>query len=157
MRLKTTTNNAVRILVECAHSDKQRITASELAGRLDLSEQNVLKIVYLLSRAGFLVNKRGRQGGVALASPPEEIFIGDVVRKIETDLAADSSSSFRGFDDLVDDAMDAFLAVLDGQTLTNLLGSRKASRGNKTKQSRIRPLQRASTRRKAIRSSPKRV
>ena len=141
MRLKTTTNHAVRILSLCATSKSERIKAAELADQLDLSEQNVLKIIYLLSRAGFLKNIRGRQGGVTLALPPEKISIGDVVREIEADVgsaAAHQSAKVAGFEVLVDHAFSAFLDVLDQQTLADITKAtrktprKKKNTGNKT-------------------------
>lgn len=136
MKLKTTTNNAVRILVACAQSDADRVKSVELAELLDLTEQNTLKIIYILSQAGFLANTRGRHGGVSLAIPPDEIYIGDVVRKVEADVAGNSAASLKSFDHLVEDAFDAFLSVLDGQTLSDIARRPQKAAAKRKKQSK---------------------
>ena len=49
-------------------------------------------ILLELKRAGYLSSRRGVDGGYALAKPPEEIFIGEVVRVLDGPLAPMSSA-----------------------------------------------------------------
>ncbi len=147
MRLNKITNHAVRILSACAHDGKNLKKAGDLAVELGLSPQNTVKILHILTRAGFLQSTRGRNGGVRLALPAEEIYIGTVVREIEAGLG-DMKFPLRqpndGFDALVDDAFSAFLEVLDGQTLADLIKTPRKSRSqnkkpSKRKSSRVLP------------------
>jgi Rrf2 family nitric oxide-sensitive transcriptional repressor len=129
MRLSKTTNYAIRILLDCAASDGQLVKVAEISERRDVTLQNTFKIVHLLSRAGFLQAVRGRHGGVRLARPASEIRIGDVVRAMETmrlEIESDAGETsaperqLAAFDQLFDDALDAFISVLDGHTLQDM-------------------------------------
>ncbi len=83
MRLTKSTSHAIRILLECAGADDRLVKVAVLSERLDITQQNIFKIVNLLTKAGLLEAVRGRNGGVKLARPAGEIRIGDVVRASE--------------------------------------------------------------------------
>jgi DNA-binding IscR family transcriptional regulator len=77
--------------------------------------------VHLLSRAGFLASVRGRNGGVRLAGPAAKIRIGDVVRAIEfTRVNGKEPGSHASLSQIVDDALEAFITVLDQHTLAEM-------------------------------------
>ena len=83
MRLTKSTRHAIRILIDCAGADDRLIKVAELSERLQITQQNVFKIVNLLARGGLIEAVRGRNGGVRLARPASAIRIGDVVRATE--------------------------------------------------------------------------
>src|SRR5262245_49542775 len=83
MRLTKSTSHAIRILIDCARAGDRLIKVAELSQRLEITQQNVFKIVNLLARAGLIEAVRGRNGGVRLARPADSIRIGDVVRATE--------------------------------------------------------------------------
>ena len=121
MRLNKSTSHAVRILIDCAKADGGLIKVADIASRLDITQQNAFKIVHLLSKAGFLASVRGRHGGVRLARPAAQIRIGDVVRSIETLGHEESETNAReSLHRIVDDALDAFISVLDQHTLADM-------------------------------------
>jgi Rrf2 family nitric oxide-sensitive transcriptional repressor len=121
MRLNKSTSYAVRILIDCAKAGDRLIKVADIAQRLDITQQNAFKIVHLLSRAGFLASVRGRNGGVRLARPAAKIRIGDVVRAIEfTRLDGKEQSSHASLSQIVDDALEAFITVLDQHTLAEM-------------------------------------
>lgn len=122
MRLNKATTHAIRTLATCARSEAELIKVSEIAERLDLSQQNAFKIVHLLSRAGFLKAMRGRYGGVMLARPAADIRIGEVVTAMEAVNFERGDGSDGGGDqlDLIDDAFDAFIAVLNRMTIADM-------------------------------------
>jgi Rrf2 family nitric oxide-sensitive transcriptional repressor len=126
MRLTKQTGHAIRILIDCAHAGNGLVKVAEIAKRLDLTKQNVFKIVHILSRAGFVAAVRGPSGGVRLAAPANAIRVGDVVRAIEvTDVRVGEEEDGHGCDrgqvnTMFDDAMSAFIAVLDQHTLAEL-------------------------------------
>jgi Rrf2 family protein len=123
MRLNKSTSYAVRILVDCARAGDRLVKVAEIAERLDITQQNAFKIVHLLSKAGFLDSVRGRRGGVRLARPASKIRVGDVVRAIEfTDLTG-GSGSHGSLNQIVDDALEAFISVLDQHTLAQMAKS----------------------------------
>jgi Rrf2 family nitric oxide-sensitive transcriptional repressor len=127
MRLNKSTSHAVRILIDCAKAGDRLIKVGDIAQRLDITQQNAFKIVHLLSKAGFLASVRGRHGGVRLARSPRLIRIGDVVRSIEFVGQTDKQSRGRGnLNSIVDDALDAFISVLDQHTLEDMAGAGQA-------------------------------
>jgi Rrf2 family protein len=121
MRLNKSTSHAVRILIDCAKSGDRLIKVADIAKRLDITQQNAFKIVHLLSKSGFLASVRGRNGGVRLARPPAKIRVGDVVRAIEfTGLNGKGPGSHASLSQIVDDALEAFISVLDQHTLAEM-------------------------------------
>jgi Rrf2 family nitric oxide-sensitive transcriptional repressor len=133
MRLNKSTSHAVRILIDCAKAEGRLIKVAEISERLDITQQNAFKIVHLLSKAGFLSSVRGRHGGVRLARPAAKIRIGDVVRSIETLGQEAQKEAGRGsLHSIVDDALDAFISVLDQHTLEDMAGAQQAAAGRDT-------------------------
>ena len=130
MRLTKQTGHAIRILIDCAQSEMTLIKVAEISDRLDITKQNVFKIVHILSRAGFIAAVRGPSGGVRLAKPAQDIRIGDVVRAIEvTDMEIDGEhddalarpQGQASIKHVFDDALMAFVSVLDQHTLADLV------------------------------------
>lgn len=133
MRLTKQTGYALRILLHCALAGDRSVTASEIARAHNITEHNVFKVVPLLAHAGFIETIRGRGGGMKLARPSGSIRLGDVVRATEeTHIEADC---FGGGADCVirpiapinrifDEALAAFIAVLDNHTLDDLVTAR---------------------------------
>ncbi len=121
MRLNKSTSHAVRILIDCAKAGDRLIKVADIAERLDITQQNAFKIVHLLSKSGFLASVRGRNGGVRLARPPAKIRVGDVVRAIEfTGANGKGPGSHASLNQIVDDALEAFISVLDQHTLAEM-------------------------------------
>jgi Rrf2 family nitric oxide-sensitive transcriptional repressor len=135
MRLNRSTSHAIRILVDCARADGRLVKVADIAQRLALTDQNVFKIVHLLSRAELLAAVRGRNGGVRLAREARTIRIGDVVRAMETtDLELEGEATTRadrtvseGVNKVLDSALDAFISILDQHTLADLVADGRAS------------------------------
>ena len=123
MRLSQQTKNAVSVLAFFARTPEKTYTVSEIAAGCDITEYNAFKLVPILVRTGFLNTIRGRNGGVCLARPAEEMSIGSVVRATEDrlqDAGDKSSKTGLTFDDMVDDAFLAFIEILDQSTIAEL-------------------------------------
>ncbi|MDQ8698084.1 Rrf2 family transcriptional regulator [Hyphomicrobium sp. LHD-15] len=143
MRLSKTTNYAIRILLDCAVANPNLVKVAEISERRDITLQNTFKIVHLLSRAGFIQAVRGRHGGVRLARPAAEIRIGEVVRameilnlEIETDEGEQTTAQgqLAALDQLFDNALGAFISVLDEHTLEQMIKvQRKDVSGSRAK------------------------
>jgi Rrf2 family nitric oxide-sensitive transcriptional repressor len=136
MRLTKQTGHAIRILIDCAQSGTTLIKVAGISDRLDITKQNVFKIVHILSRAGFISAVRGPSGGVRLAKPAQDIRIGDVVRAIEvTDVEIDGERDAAhgrpqgqaSINRVFDDALMAFVSVLDQHTLADLVQQKLAT------------------------------
>ncbi len=143
MRLSKTTNYAIRILLDCAVANPNLVKVAEISERRDITLQNTFKIVHLLSRAGFIQAVRGRHGGVRLARPAAEIRIGEVVRAMEIlnlDIETDdgeqttAQGQLAALDQLFDNALGAFISVLDEHTLEQMIKvQRKDTSGSRAK------------------------
>jgi len=155
MRLNKSTGHAVRILVYCAKSEDELVKVAEIARRLDITQQNTFKIVHLLNKGGFLGSVRGRKGGVRLARPAAKIRIGDIVRSIElTSTGGKVPGQDTGLNEIGDDALEAFIRVLDQHTLADMVAAGQpfitdapASSGSKRpKKTRVRAVEAGSSR-----------
>ena len=136
MRLTKSTSHAIRILIDCARAGDQLLKVAVLSENLQITQQNVFKIVNLLARAGLIEALRGRNGGVRLARPAHEIRIGDVVRATEVThveiedggAPAKTPGSGRGVNQILDDALGAFIDVLDQHTLADMAKIQRSTR-----------------------------
>jgi len=131
MRLTRHTDYALRVLMYLGIRGGRQATIREIAERYDISENHLMKVVHRLGREGYIRTIRGRQGGLILKHDPGEINLGAVVRSCEEDLAIVecfdvSTNECRiagacALNWILDDALGAFLSVLDRHTLADLL------------------------------------
>jgi Rrf2 family nitric oxide-sensitive transcriptional repressor len=136
MRLTLHTDYALRTLIYLGLRPDRRASIREIAAAHRISENHLVKVVHNLGRGGFLETTRGKGGGLRLSRPPEEIRIGHVVRFTEEDMALVACFqppgegggcillNVCGLQSLLGEALTAFLAVLDGRTLADLLAGR---------------------------------
>lgn len=134
MRLTVYTDYAMRVLMYLALKEDGLATISEIARSYAISKNHLMKVVHQLGVAGYVETVRGRRGGLRLAKPSATIRLGDVVRGTEPDFAI--VSCFRPVDDpcairpscvlknAFEKARDAFLEILDGYTLQDLVEPR---------------------------------
>jgi Rrf2 family transcriptional regulator, nitric oxide-sensitive transcriptional repressor len=133
MHLTAHTDYALRVLMYAALIAPRTTTIDEIAGRYGLSRNHLMKIVQRLGAGGYLQTLRGRGGGIRLGRPAESISLGEVVRLTEErfDLVEchdeahnrcviSSDCLLRG---VMDSAADAFMAVLDGKTLRDVIAN----------------------------------
>jgi Rrf2 family nitric oxide-sensitive transcriptional repressor len=109
-------------------------TIAEIAESYSISKNHLMKVVHQLGVAGYVETVRGRQGGLRLAKPSEDIVLGNVVRHTEPDMALVMCFAPINASCVVDpccvlrralmEAGDAFLEVLDGYTLRDLVKPR---------------------------------
>jgi Rrf2 family nitric oxide-sensitive transcriptional repressor len=133
MRLTTHTDYALRMLMFLGLTEGRRASIRDIAHCYGISENHLMKVAHRLGMLGFIETIRGRNGGLRLARSPDRIGIGEVVRRTEEDLAlvecfgtANScriagGCALRG---VLDEALGAFLSVLDRYTLQDLLRPR---------------------------------
>jgi Rrf2 family nitric oxide-sensitive transcriptional repressor len=86
MKLTRFTDYSLRVLIYLGLKDNGRVTIREISDAYGISRNHLMKVVSLLTRMGYLDARRGPGGGIALARPPGEIVIADVVRDMEDDL-----------------------------------------------------------------------
>lgn len=87
MRLTHFTDNALRCLLYLARTPDRTATISEVASRMGMSADQLLKVTQRLVALGYVRTVRGRNGGLKLAKSAEAITIAEVVRETEPSLA----------------------------------------------------------------------
>ncbi|GBD50787.1 RrF2 family transcriptional regulator [Methylopila sp. Yamaguchi] len=132
MRLTLHTDYALRALIYLALRPDRRASIREIADAHRISENHLVKVVHNLGRGGFVKTTRGRGGGLRLGRPAAEINVGEVVRFTEDDMALVACFQADGpgcalidacrLQRLLGEALQSFLAVLDGKTLADLVG-----------------------------------
>lgn len=135
MQLTRYSDYSLRVLIYLAVDPERRATIDEIARAYGISKTHLMKVVHQLGLRGFVETLRGRGGGLQLARPPEEISVGAVVRASEENLAlvecfdretsACAIERACGLRPVFDEALAAFLAVLDGYTLADLVARRR--------------------------------
>ncbi|EPX82831.1 RrF2 family transcriptional regulator [Salipiger mucosus] len=131
MRVTKRTNIAVRVLMHCAANAGRLVTKSEIAERCNASENHLAQVINQLAQLGYLHTQRGRNGGLALGRPADQIRIGDVFRALEAPVPL--AECFADVDNTcplteacrlrvaLSDAAHAFYATLDPITLDALV------------------------------------
>ena len=130
MRLTLYTDYALRTLLYLGAKPDTRVAIHDIAQTYDISENHLVKVVHKLGRGGFIVTKRGRNGGLLLARAPQDIRIGDIVRYTEEDMGIVACNQEKGscrlagvcrLQGLMGEALNAFMSVLDRRTLADVM------------------------------------
>lgn len=130
MKLTHYTDYALRVVMYLGVRGEGLATITEISERYGISRNHVMKVVYDLGRLDYVETVRGRHGGVRLRRAPEEINVGELVRHMESNLALveclGASNTCRlapvcVLRGVVEEALEAFLAVLDRYTLADLI------------------------------------
>lgn len=131
MRLTLHTDYALRLLMLLAIEPDELHTIAVVAKRYGISRNHMMKVAQTLIQAGFVISVRGRRGGLKLAKKPAEIVLGAVVRQTEDDLSLVGCFDVKrdpclmetvcGMRKPLRQALNAFLAALDGYTLADVL------------------------------------
>ena len=135
MRLTRFTDNALRCLIFLGAQPERTATVGEVADRMDMSQDHLLKVVQRLVQLGYVSSVRGRNGGIRLAVAADAINLAVLVRATEDNLALVPCFVPEGNDcpiapacalaSVLDDALGAFFAVLEKSTLADLVKPRK--------------------------------
>jgi Rrf2 family nitric oxide-sensitive transcriptional repressor len=133
MKLTRFTDYSLRVLIYLGLKDNGRVTIREISDAYGISRNHLMKVVSLLTRMEYLDARRGPGGGIALARPPAEIVIADVVRDMEDDLNLVECFCDNGtcvikpmceLKTALNKALDAYLNTLEQYTLSDLLKPR---------------------------------
>lgn len=138
MQLTTHTDYSLRLLIYLGLSrDKAPATVQEIALSYGISANHIAKVAQTLTRLGYVKSLRGRGGGLVLAGTPERISVGEVVRQTEnlkllecfgenSSCPIDPACTLKK---VLGRAQEAFLQVLDGYTLAELITNDTELRG----------------------------
>nr|WP_067288745.1 Rrf2 family transcriptional regulator [Marinobacterium profundum] len=86
MQLTKQTDYAVRVLIYLATAPRSKIcTVAQMASALDISSNNLAKIVNRFAAQGLITTVRGRHGGMKINADTLDCRMGDLVASFETD------------------------------------------------------------------------
>jgi Rrf2 family nitric oxide-sensitive transcriptional repressor len=134
LRLTVYTDYALRLMMYLALKDDALATIAEVAEAYNISKNHLTKVAHQLGVAGYVVTVRGRRGGLRLAKPVEAIGLGEIIRHTEPDMAL--VPCFKPVEApcaiwrscvlkrALEKARSAFIEVLDGYTLRDLVRPR---------------------------------
>lgn len=83
MQLTLYTDYSLRVLVYLSVNPDKIATITEISDYYEISRNHLVKIVHNLAQLGYIQSFRGKGGGLKLALAPQDIGIGEVVRKVE--------------------------------------------------------------------------
>jgi Rrf2 family nitric oxide-sensitive transcriptional repressor len=126
MRLTLYTDYAMRVLLYLAARPDRLCSIAEIAQTYGISRNHLMKVVNDLAKAGYVTSLRGRSGGIRLGRAPDDINVGAVVRHTEdgfelADCGACLIAPACGLSGALAEALGAFMAVLDGYALADLI------------------------------------
>jgi len=136
MRLTLYTDYSLRTLIYLgAKEDGELSTIQEISDAYNISKNHLMKVTHQLGLLGYIETIRGRGGGIRLAIDPKTITIGAIVRQTEEDFhlveCFDTENNLckiapecqlKG---VLNEALQAYLAVLDRYTLDDFLHSKE--------------------------------
>ncbi|MGP4842952.1 Rrf2 family transcriptional regulator [Marinobacter sp. 1Y8] len=130
MRITRYTDYSLRVLIYLASHGEELATIQQIADSYDISKNHLMKVVHQLNIKGYIESVRGKNGGLRLRLPPEDINIGVLVRETEQDMelveCMGSANECRitpvcGLKGILAKALQSFLATLDEYTLADLV------------------------------------
>ncbi len=131
MRLTSYTDYALRTLLFLGMNRDRLVTIQDIAELHAISKNHLMKVVHQLGVTGMVDTVRGRNGGLRLKRAPADINLGAVVRNTETDFymaecfdpahQGCAHAAACGLKGVLAAATAAYLAVLDGVTLADIL------------------------------------
>lgn len=134
MRLSLFSDYSLRVLIFGAVKG-EAFPLHEVADAYQISRHHLVKVVNNLTKLGYLATRRGRGGGIQLAMKPEDIRIGKLVRKTETNSPLVECFDVKtntcpidgccGLKSALAQAVGAFYGTLDRFTLNDILHGRQ--------------------------------
>jgi Rrf2 family nitric oxide-sensitive transcriptional repressor len=128
MRLTSFSDYALRVLMYLALHPDRFVTVPEIAAAFGISANHLMKVAQHLATNRDVLTLRGPRGGLRLARPASAIRVGDIIRSTEPDMALVACAGCViqpgcALPAMLDEAMAAFMAVLDGYSVADLVAS----------------------------------
>ncbi|MFD1205933.1 MULTISPECIES: Rrf2 family transcriptional regulator [Sporosarcina] len=132
MRLTLYTDYSLRVLIYLGSRETGELsTVQEISDRYAISKNHLTKVVHELGKMGIVETVRGRGGGIRLRIKPEEINVGELVRKTEDDFYLVECFKEGGnhcilspvcrLKGVLYEALSAYLTVLDKYTIADFI------------------------------------
>lgn len=130
MHLTQYSTFALRTLQYVALRDPALVTVEDVSRAHRISKAHLVKVSHELGQRGYIQTVRGRNGGMRLARPADQITVGEVLRWTEGSLElvecfnpATNTCPLEGICHLsrgIQRALRAFLSVLDDMTIADI-------------------------------------
>ena len=131
MQITRYTDYSLRVLLYLsALQDGELAKITEISNAYGISRNHAVKVVHNLGKLGYVHTMRGRSGGIRLQLHPTQINLGTLVRNVEATLTPvncealacplEGQCSLFG---ILNQAVHAYLDVLDGHTLADIIAS----------------------------------
>lgn len=130
MRLSKQTNYAVRTLIYCASNPEGLSRVPQIAKAFGISDMFLFKIIQPLTRTGLIETVRGRNGGIRLGRPADEIRLGEVMHATEDGFDLSECQTHEReqcplrdiciYTKALDKALAAFMAAVNEYTIADL-------------------------------------
>ena len=134
MHLTQYTTFTLRTLQYLALHDPDIVTVEDVSRAHRISKAHLVKVSHELGQRGYIQTLRGRNGGMKLARPADQIIVGEVVRWTEAPLELvecfnpdTNTCPLEGACHLsrgLQRALRAFLSVLDDMTIADITVNR---------------------------------
>ena len=132
MRLTMYTDFSLRVLIFLGTKKREEIsTVQEISDTYSISKNHLTKVVHELGKMGLVETIRGRGGGIRLKMEPEDINVGELVRKTEDDFHLVECFNSESVGCILSpacklkgalyEALAAYLAVLDKYTIADFI------------------------------------
>jgi Rrf2 family transcriptional regulator, nitric oxide-sensitive transcriptional repressor len=130
MHLTRHSDYTMRLLMHLAVQPDRTATIREIAQRFRISRNHMMKVANGATQAGYITAVRGRVGGLKLATSPDEINLGDVLRNTENwtilECFQPATNKCRivracGLRPVLEEALEAYFAVLDRYSLADIV------------------------------------
>jgi len=97
MKISAQEEYGLRCLVQLATlAEEESLTLPQIAEREGVSQANAGKLMWLLSKAGFVQSTRGTKGGYTLARPANKNYLNEVIKILDGDEINTHCESYTG-------------------------------------------------------------
>ena len=128
MQLTQFTDIGLRVLIYLSHDCDKRVTISEIAEQFLVPKNHLTKVIYHLTKLGWINATRGRNGGIQLGIMPHQLKLGKLIRALEvhdevincskSQCKLQGSCNIKGF---LESATDEFYSTMDKYTLADAI------------------------------------
>ncbi|MGH9901103.1 MAG: RrF2 family transcriptional regulator, partial [Pyrinomonadaceae bacterium] len=97
MKVSAQEEYGLRCLLQLAYlGDGDFLTLAQIAEREGISVANAGKLLWILSKAGFVASIRGTKGGYQLARPAASIHLNEIIKVLDEDVLEGHCKSYTG-------------------------------------------------------------
>lgn len=128
MQLNKFSDYALRVLMYISRPRDVPYTIAEIAEKLVVSENHLVKVVHFMAKQQWIITTRGKGGGIRLKPETLSFKLGDILTTLEGDTQIVNCAtppcvmrSHCGLKSILDQAIDQFYQSLNQYTLEDVL------------------------------------